>query len=596
MGTEIQNNQFTHQNIKPNNNELVTRVPQWVWAAIPVLLTFFVYCGSFNNGFVNWDDTTYIQPNPHLHGISISNLKWIFTTTYTGNWIPLTWLSLAMDYQIGGSSLWIYHLDNLFLHCLSTFFVFKLIYKILSLVQNRTNLESQRLNTNWILPSAFFSSLVFGLHPIHVESVVWISDRTDLLSGLLFFICLITYLEYTEKPGFKNLKYLFCFIWFLLALFAKSNVVTLPLIFLVIDIWILKRFKANRVMVLVKKIPFVLTALMFGIIAIQAKHLNLNSVSNDLSPSYRLMNAFHTVWFYLVKLIVPTGLVPLYPIVFSKTFSAGYIFSLFTVVGISFGCFAYRKRSPSLMAAWLFYLITLIPTVGIFHTGYQATADRYLYLPILGPITVLAVVLVRSLEKMKSVLLLVIILSTVFLSYRTIKQTSIWKNSITLWENTLMIIPNNSAVAYANMGDAYLTAGRIDEAFYFFNLAIKRTPGLSAGHDGLGEVLIAQGKLDEAIIEFKQSISIDSKSATPHNDLGKVYAAKVKYDEALVECQEAIRIDPDFAEAYDNMGNVYGKMSKSDDSITAYRAAVMLEPTNSVYAGHLSTALALAGK
>ncbi len=554
----------------------------WVLALIPALLTFLVYLPSLPNQFTNWDDIMYIQENSHIRHFDVSSIKWMFTHFYSaGLWIPLTWISLALDYLIGKMDPRIYHLDNLCLHCLNTIMVFFLSIRILKLAVKDSGMEEGRKKT-WLGMSAFLTALLFGMHPIHVESVAWATERKDLLYGFFFLASLIVYLDYASAPVLNTRKLYACLGLFIISIFSKPMAVTLPLVLILLDIWPLGRMCAQGSKVFLEKIPFFIGALASGVVAIFSQSSTGSFSGLNLIPlSYRFMNSTHSLVFYLQKMVCPTGLAALYPIDLKKTFSPPYVYSAMAAILITSICFIYRKKRPYWLAAWVYYLVTLAPVLGILQVGSQSAADRFTYLPSLGPTLLFGAAVAAFFNQRRAVFLALTVGLAAWLGYGTYRQTETWKDTVTLWENVLRVNPRNSQIAHANLADGFLKMGRLDEALREFDKGIAIGPLSAFSFDGKGMTLLEMGRLEEALQNLKEGVSLEPENAKFHCHLGTAYEKMGKYQEALGEILEGIRRDPDYSDGYFDLGVLYMKMGDQGKSVEAYKKALALDPDNS---------------
>lgn len=551
---------------------------------MPVLVTFLFYLPILGNDFVNWDDTEAIVQNLHIHRFDMDSLHWMFTTFYTGNWMPLTWLSLAMDYHLGRLNPRIYHLDNLLLHSLNTLLVFWLSLKVLgSLIRD----EGKRKG---ILPTALLAAGLFGVHPLHVESVAWATERKDVLCGAFYLSALLVYWDYVAS--FKRARYFLCLSLFLLALMAKPMAVTLPLVLLLLDAGPLKRRN------FIEKIPFFFLALGEGILTLFAQSQSAALEATDkLSLGFRLMNAFHSVILYLLKTIIPIGMASYYPLPFARDiFSAPYLASVVLVILLSWICLRDRHERPYLMWVWSIYLVMLAPVLGVLQVGSQAAADRYMYLPSVGILLLFSAMVMNVIQHSK--IARFSIGSILFLSFGflTWGQAATWKDSVTIWERVVQVSPGVSEIAYGNLGNAYRDAHRLEEALAAYDQAIAIGPPHAYPHDGKGTALLQLGRIQEAVVEFKNAIALDTHYASPHRNLWFAYERSGDHASALAEIQEAVRIDPDYADAYNNLGISYGYGGRYSESLEAFQKALSLDPGNVQYLVNLATTCQRAGK
>ena len=504
--------------------------------------------------------------------------------------MPLTWLSFALDYQWGGLNPMTYHLGNLILHCLNTLLVFFLCFRLLNLINLKADPPDGNFPKNIAMPAALITALLFGLHPIHVEPIAWATERKDVLCSLFFLLSLQAYLGYVSTGGKKTYKYYASLGYFLLSLMAKPMAVTLPLVLLLLDAWPLKRLIPNRTKIFLEKTPFLLASLLSGSLAV-AGQTQMGSIANlqTLSLPYRLLNALHSLVFYLVKVFAPFHLSVFYPLpTTSQVFSLEYLLSGLLVIIISFVCFFYRKKHPYLATVWLFYLVTIAPVAGVFQSGIQAAANRYAYVPILGFLLLFASFSVFLFSNRLVLLGLFILTLTGFLGYGTINQVGIWKNSLVLWENAAREYPGVSLKIQLNLGESYAKEGRLDDALKEYDKGIATLPQMSALYNGRGVILASMGRRDEAVRDFMQAVSLDPLAATPHRNLWNIYERGGNRNVALAEISEAIKLEPDSALNYNYLGKTYGMMNRLKEAQAAFLKAINLDPFNTEYLVNLA--------
>jgi len=396
----------------------------------------------------------------------------------------------------------------------------------------------------------------------------------------------------------KISKYYFCLVLFTFALMSKPMAVTLPVVLLILDIWPLGRWAGDRAKILMEKIPFFVLSLLSGWITIEAQARSSAFMAMEkLSIGFRLINAFHSVIFYILKIIIPVDLAAYYPLPFEQRVnSPDYLAAVVLAALFSWACFYYRKERPYLAGAWCFYLATLAPVLGILQVGSQAAADRYAYLPSLGILMLFSAGLSKLLDRQRSAMLGVSSVLILFLGYLTIQQLHTWRDSVALWENVVKVSPRVSEVAYGNLANAYRDAHRSEEALKAYDEAIAIGPPHAYPHDGKGTVLLELGRTQEAIAEFKTAAALDARYASPHRNLWFAYERLGMHSEALAEAQEAVRVDPDFAEAYSNLGISYGSSGKYEEAISAFKRALLIDAGNAQYLVNLATTYQRSGK
>ena len=442
-----------------SDNRVFTRKTALIIGAIALFifcLTVLVYYPTLKNDFV-WDDIQYVIENKRIRSLDADALSVMFTTFHVGNWHPLTWISHAIDYSLWGLDPAGHHLTNTILHGLNALLVFLLVVKLVVQAQRVTESASFS-NSSWnpmLHPvlTAGVTALIFSLHPLRVESVAWVSERKDLLCGFFFLVTLLCYLYYASLPASRNRRLWFvsCLVFFALSLTSKPMAVTLPVILVLLDIYPLKRFHlssgSTRVLLL-EKIPFFALSIATSIIVILAQNYGRSiRTLTQIPADVRLLNALRTPLFYLQKMVLPYKLVPYYPFPVHVTWDdIQYLVSAALIVFIT--CFALwmiQKRNYLFFSAWAYYLITLLPVLGIVQVGGQSAADRYTYLPSLSIFLLVGtgvswIVHRDSVAKKKVVLGGLVVGGVLFftmLSQLTIKQITIWKDSERLWSRVV---------------------------------------------------------------------------------------------------------------------------------------------------------------
>ncbi len=568
----------TFENLKPISQ--ANRRLFWSLGLLAVFLAFLAYLPSLDNGFVNWDDPDNIQNNLHIRSLDASSLGWMLTSFFQGFWFPLSLFSLALDYGIGGLNPGIYHLHSLLLHCLNTFLFFLFCSRVLEWARNATGLKGGEEATAWVVKASFLAALLFGLHPAHVETVCWAADRKDVLCGLFYLAALVVYLGYASSGA--KWKLYACLCLFLFALMSKPMAVTLPLVFLLLDAWPLKRIGTR---VILEKIPFFILAALTGWMAFLAEsRLGAMPSEQELPVINRVLNSLHSVFFHLWKMLAPLDLSALYPLTLKTDVVSWKNLVLFLLfLGVSWVCFYYRRKWPFLALVWLSYLTTLAPVSGLLQVGGLAAGDRYTYLSCLGPFLLLASGMAALLSNRKFLAAFFIPALALLLGGGTIRQAGTWKDSIALWENALKVYSGSSGAAYSNLALAYEGAGRVEEALQAIDHALWLNPRSALFHEQKGALLFHKGMAGDAIREFKASIALNPNQASAHRNLGHVYMKLGKPEDAEKEYEVAIRLDPGLADVQDSLGAIYLGRGRVDLALPAFIQAQALEPANMKY-------------
>jgi tetratricopeptide (TPR) repeat protein len=629
-----------------------------------VAAVLIVYGRAVTFGFAPIDDAYYVWDNPFVKGgLSWAGIKYAFTTNQTANWHPLTWLSLMLDAQFGGAKAGVFHAVNVLLHAANS----ALLYLVLAAMTGRRG------------RSAVVAAL-FALHPLHVESVAWISERKDVLSTLFWLLTMAAWLRYVERPGPS--RYTTVAILLVLGLMAKPMLVTLPVVLLVLDVWPLRRLGvfpsdgrkaasgsealsagtrsgsdassdvAGRIpadgglgALLVEKIPlFAISAAASVVTLIAQKTGGAIGTFERFPFEARAANAAVSTASYLWMTIWPRGLVYFYPHPRGSIDGGKVLLSILVIVLLTVLSVLLARRRPWALAGWLWYLITLLPVVGLVQVGQQAMADRYTYVPLIGVFVMAVWGAAELFERMmggaasaaeapggaagakgsagpsgdsgpSNIVLggrsglsssragggwrgapaaalagvVLIVLATL-----TFVQAGYWRDRLVLGERTLSLTRDN-AVVHFNMGEALLTAGRLDEAASHFREGLRIETGYGMAWTGLAQTLIRQGKLDEAVKICREALPRWSGSGRLHAAYGLALARQGKTQEAIAEFRESLRIDPMYKDAHLNLGVALGQSDRLDEAITEFSEVLRLDPSDAEARRFLELARARSG-
>jgi tetratricopeptide (TPR) repeat protein len=543
-------------NISPEKQKLIIYI-------ILILATLAVFWQVNQYDFVNLDDHVYVTENSHIKsGITLEGFRWAFFTTDADYlWHPLIWLSFMCDYQFHGLNAGGYHVTNLILHIMSALLLFWLFNRM----------------TGAIWRSAFVAAL-FALHPFHVESVAWISERKDVLSAFFWMLTLCLYVYYTEKPVIK--RYLLVVFSFVLALMSKPMVVTLPVIMILLDYWPLGRFESKEsnciLWQLKEKTPFFVLSAFFSFITIYTQY---NPSINDFTLSSRIANASVSFVIYLEKTFWPYDLAVFYP--FPYQISLWQVSgAIFLILVISAAVMIALRRLPCLFVGWLWFSITLLPVIGIIRSGDQAMADRYHYLPSIGVAVMLAwgipLLIIRE-DARKKILFMAATVFLIILAVLTRNQCGYWKNSSELWNHALHVTKDNY-LAHSHLGIILCEKGKIKESFYHFNEAIRLKPDYIEAYNNRGKAYSKLGQYQLAIEDFNKAISMKKYSINAYNNRGVIYGRLGQYQLAIEDFNKVIAVKPDYAYAYYNRGIIYAKIGRYQLAIEDYNKAIAIEP------------------
>lgn len=551
-----------------------TRPVFWICLGL-LITTIVVYWQVRNFDFICYDDKAYVTENSNvLAGLSLESIKWAFTATHAANWHPLTWLSHMLDVELYGIDPGAHHLTNLIFHVLNTLLVF--------LVFNRM--------TGAVWKSAFVGVL-FALHPLHVESVVLIAQRKDVLSTFFWMLTLLCYGWYVKKPAIG--RYVWLLISFVLGLSAKPMLVTLPFVLLLLDYWPYDRFRRksssdNTVLyhphsvkfLLLEKLPLFLVTLAASVVTflVQQKGAAVGSLG-EFPLEIRLSNAFISYSKYIVKMFWPGHLAVHYP--HPGTLSlwpAGMAFLL--IVCVSTLVIKFAPRLPFLATGWLWYLGTLVPVIGLVQVGSQAMADRYTYVPLIGLYIMVAWGGAEILGRLRYKRMVSIIISMVIviaLAVTTSFQFRHWQNSIALFEHALDVTANN-ITAHNNLGVALYEQGRTSEAIGHYLEVLRLDPNHVEAHNNLGNAFASLGQDAAAIKHFDAALRLDPHYARAHNNLGTLMARQGRWPEAFRHFREALRLDPDYVDAHFNIGHALSIQGRRDNAVYHFSEAVRINP------------------
>jgi len=571
-------------------------------ATVVGLITFVVYLHALHNEFVNWDDNTYVLDNLDIRSFDLAFLKSAFFRFSASNWHPLTWVSHAVDYAIWGLNPLGHHLTSIILHSVNTFLVILLTVRLLDL-WNMSGVRKQTTSPGYLqttLITGGVTGLLFGLHPLHVESVAWVSERKDVLCAIFFLLSILRYLEYANRISSKaspkesfsrslNIHYLLTLGFFILSILSKPMAITLPVVLLLLDWYPLRRivsFKTFRT-ASVEKLPFFAVSMISAVLTVLAQRAGHAIVATEMIPlSARFYVAVYSLLAYLWKMVIPLHLSPFYPHPRNLSLlSLKYIASIVLVIGITVACTVRAKKQQLWLTVWSYYVVTLIPVLGLVQVGGQAMADRYAYLPSIGPFLITGILAgwawgkVTMLKKWRFFFRLLgatITLSVfIVLAYLTFIQIGIWKNSLDLWNYTIKEEPEKVPLAYNQRGMAFYDMGQIDSANKDFDKAIALNPFYWEAYNNRGMVFRDRGQIDRAIEDFKLAISLHPFYYKAYNNLGTAYGKAGLYDQTLEAFTQSISISPNF-NAYYNRGLTYSFMGQSSRALEDFNKAIEL--------------------
>ncbi len=546
------------------------------------------------------DDPINVYQNAYVtKGLTGQGVVWAFTTMQAGHWHPLTWLSHMIDQELFGLDAGYHHLVNVFLHILNSLLLYFLLRRM----------------TGNLWPSAMVAVL-FALHPLHVESVAWVTERKDVLSTLFFMLTLLAYAWYTDRTCV--IRYGVALGFLALGLMAKPMLVTTPFVLLLLDYWPLRRFQpapkaeppgtgrnASRnnenerrltiAGLLVEKVPFFALVTASSVVAYIAAHHG--DVQESAPFGIRMANALVSYVAYLGKLLWPTDLAVFYP--YRGSISVVQWLGAFIMLAAASGVIIWvGRRLRYLTVGWLWFMGTLVPVIGLIQVGEQSMADRFTYIPAIG-IFIMVVWGVAELTAVwrhgrvfNAIVACAVSLGGIVGSWF---QTTYWQNNVTLFQHALDVTEDNY-LAHVSLGEALELQGHTKKAILHYEEALKIRPHYFLALYNLGEALGRQGRLDEAVSFLLEALSIDPKNADAHSTLGSILTRQGNMEEAIGHLHKALTINPEHATAYNNLGVAWYRQGKFGQAIDQFRKALTIEPRYQEAANNVGITLMKQGK
>jgi Tfp pilus assembly protein PilF len=557
--------------------------------------------------FITFDDPNYVTQNLRVQaGLTWSNVAWAFQTTSESNWHPLTWLSHMLDCQMFDLNSGAHHLGNVFFHLINSLLLFAVFKRM--------------TGARW--PSAFVAAL-FALHPLHVESVAWVAERKDVLSGLFWILTIGAYARYVERPSVR--RYSLSLLFFALGLMSKPMLVTLPCVLLLLDFWPLNRIRAKPLFpspplkggqgrgeeahfsplrLILEKIPFVLLAAASSLITFLAQKSGETVITMAAVPvAQRLANAAIAYVRYMEKTVWPDRLSVFYPYV--RSWPAWQVTGAVLILGaLTWVAYWGRRNHRYLTVGWLWFVGTLVPVIGFVQVGAQSLADRYTYVPLVGLFVMVSWGAVDLFQRRRSKKLGLPLLASAALSIclvLTVLQVRFWQDTVTLFEHALAVT-SGSATIYFNLAYGLLAKGRADDAVPHFLAGLKRDPRNYWIHSTVGDLLSGQGKLEAAVAEYSEALRYQPAFVQAHSGLALAFLLQGKNRQAITEYREVLRLAPDAVNALNNLAWILA--TNPDETLRngieavrcAERACDLTGRKESIYLGTLAAAYAEAGR
>ncbi|WP_029247726.1 tetratricopeptide repeat protein [Schlesneria paludicola] len=541
------------------------------------LLTLVAYGGVLGNGFVQFDDPRYVTENPNvLNGLTWKGWNYAWTTFDTGNWLPLTWLSLQLDATLYASNPAGFHATNLVIHLVNGC----LLYIVLSRTTGRM--------TRSAIVAAFFLT-----HPLHVESVAWVSERKDVLSTFWLMLILLAYTQYAKRPGI--FWYLTACVTYCAGLLSKSMLVTTPILLLLFDIWPLDRFRvpldsadqprsrwAIGLPRVVEKLPLLALSLIDGLVTIRAQGAaHAIADTQQLPFAVRAANAICSYGWYLATTFYPTRLIPFYQPSPGGTDWPSVAGWTIVLSGISLAV-GWGAHSRVRLFGWWWFIISLLPVIGLIQVGSQAHADRYTYLPHIGLMTWLVWEIADRLSKpliVRRIVLGLTVISLLVLTGLTRHQVTYWKSNTTLWEHTLTVDPENP-MAHLHLGNQDKQAGQMKSARQHFERALTRWPDSFQIHNSLASLAAAEGDLESAEKHSRQALQANPGSEVAIANLAIILDHQQRWPEAELQLKQYLKIESDDQRARLLLGTMSLKLSKPQQAWEQFEIVLHASPNH----------------
>ena len=540
----------------------ILKIGKTIGPYLVLIITALVHSSCLNNGWVNWDDPVSVLNNSFIKQFNWTNIYSIFSKPSIGaNYTPFAHLSWMFDYAIGGLNPFTYHLHNLLLHLVNTFLVYRFI---------KTLTSEKRI--------PLLVMLLFGIHPMNVEVISWITARKDLLSAFYYLLALNTYCLYLSH---SKMKYLFITgFLFLGALFSKGVAVTFPITMLILDFYYNRQW-INKVWL--EKIPFFTLSIIFGCLAIFGQY---KSNSINLSDTFNIMERVsYGLLFYTSNLLFPVNLSAFHPVIITSIFQwLVYLAMTITIIFLGYKMIKYQKNKQ-LIFGGLFFIITILPVIQLIPIGKAIVSERYVYLPYLGLFFILVTGFFEIQKKIREqsvfnfrILVTAGIIIVITFSAKSYQQHKTWENGESLWSNVIKQYPDHH-YAYNNLGNFYREKGEYDNALHYLNRSLEINPLFYESLNDRGMTYNQLQQFEKAIIDFNAAIQI-SNYPKAYANRGIAYFNLQKYQEALNDFNQAIAQRPNYGIYYYNRARLYQVTNQKDLALADFRKAVQCSPEN----------------
>ena len=530
-----------------------------------LILTFIAFLPSLKNDFIStWDDGPFISGNSMIRHLDFQSIKAMFSTPVLSAYVPLPLLSFAIEYHFFGLNPIPFHISNLLLHLGCTFLVFY-FFRLLKLEN----------------VYAAFGALLFGIHPMHVESVAWISERKDLLFTLFYLFSMIFYLLYIQKQtrGWKLLT--LSLLFFILSLFSKIQAVALPLSLILLDYFLKRPFKSRLVY---EKIPFFILSLLFGIAGVLIlKRQGVLQINETYPLFQRIFFGFYALSAYIVKFFAPFHLSALYPYPISLQKSSPLFYYLNPLFLLLLGFFVYRsaRNTRAIVFGILFFFFNILFLLQVVSAGSTYLADHYSYIPYIGLLFIVLWItekIIKDKKSMRYFLFPVLAIITVFFISLTFNRCKTWENGIILWTDAIEKYPDGISTSYNDRGAEYANLNQWDKAIDDYTRAIGIEPNYVKTYSNRGNAYAKLGQWDKVVSDLSLAIGIDPGNKESYLNRGFAFANLRQPDKAIDDYNKAIGIDPGYKDAWYNRGNVYENLKQWDKAIDDYTRTIEIDP------------------
>lgn len=564
------------------------------------LISLAVFGQTIRYNFVNFDDDLYVYNTKGIQaGLTIEGIAAAFTEPHARNWHPLTTISHMLDCQLYGLKAGGHHVTNMLLHTFAVLLLFRVLQQM----------------TSSIWKSSLVAAL-FAVHPLHVESVAWVSERKDVLSAVFFFLMLGAYASYARAPSIR--RYLLVAVLFTAGLMSKVMLVTAPVIFLLLDFWPLRRTAPRKpqfrgrtllsgqssaiIRLILEKLPLLVLSAGACIVTFVVQKRAAGAIP-PLPLSWRVENAVVSYVIYIWQTLWPTRLAAFYPHPNNILAFWEVILAAGLLVAITVAAIVCRNKWPYLITGWLWYLVMLVPVIGFVQVGEQGHADRYTYLPHVGLFLLMVwgvadvIQAYRFTWRVAAVSGLVVILA---LATTAFIQTSYWRNSETLWTHALAVTSDND-FAHNNLGYLYVDSGQLDKAISHFEAAAMIRHSKTNKHYNVGsafvemnlaDALARKGESDEAMVHYQQAITLEPNYADAYYNRGNLLLAKGQIDDAMADWEKTLQLQPNDADAHTCLGNALLRKNSLNEAIAHYKTALALAPNDPHSRNNLAWVLA----